>query len=60
LRVLHVLAKLIDTGDGDVKRLQDIESLKFCLGVGDYRAHVHDFGDTLKVSGVKHHRKAYC
>ena len=59
LRILHALAKLIDTGEGDVKRLQDIEPPEFRLRVGDYRARFHDFGDAVEVTGVKHRREVY-
>jgi mRNA-degrading endonuclease RelE of RelBE toxin-antitoxin system len=59
LRILHALAKLIDTGEGDVKRLQDIEPPEFRLRVGDYRVRFHDSGDAIEVTGVKHRREAY-
>lgn len=59
LRILHALAKLIDTGEGDVKRLQDIEPPEFRLRVGDYRVCFHDFGEAVEVTGVKHRREAY-
>ena len=36
LRILHALAPYIDTGEGDVKRLQDVEPPEFRLRVGDY------------------------
>ena len=52
-------AKLIDTGEGDVKRLQDIEPPEFRLRVGDYRVCFHDFGEAVEVTGVKHRREAY-
>jgi mRNA interferase RelE/StbE len=59
LRILHALAKLIDTGEGDVKRLQDIEPPEFRLRVGDYRVRFHDFGDGVEVTGVRHRREVY-
>jgi mRNA-degrading endonuclease RelE of RelBE toxin-antitoxin system len=59
LRILHAMAKLIDSGEGDVKRLQDIEPPEFRLRVGDYRARFHDFGDVVEVTGVKHRREVY-
>jgi len=31
LRILHALARYLDTGEGDVKRLQDIEPPEFRL-----------------------------
>jgi hypothetical protein len=37
MRILHALAHLVATGEGDVKRLQDIEPPEFRLRVCDYR-----------------------
>ncbi|MBV8113155.1 MAG: type II toxin-antitoxin system RelE/ParE family toxin [Silvibacterium sp.] len=59
LRILHALAHFAATGEGDVKRLQDIEPPEFRLRVGDYRVRFHDNGDTLYITAVKHRREAY-
>jgi mRNA-degrading endonuclease RelE of RelBE toxin-antitoxin system len=59
LRILHALARYVETGEGDVKRLQDIEPPEFRLRVGDYRVRFHDQGDTIRITAVKHRREAY-
>lgn len=59
LRILHALARLVATGEGDVKRLQDIEPPEFRLRIGDYRLRFHDLNDTLEVTSVKHRRDVY-
>jgi mRNA interferase RelE/StbE len=59
LRILHALAHFAATGEGDVKRLQDIEPPEFRLRVGDYRLRFHDRGDTLYVTAVRNRREAY-
>jgi len=59
LRILHTLARFLATGEGDVKRLQDIEPPEFRLRVGDYRVRFHDLGDSILVLAVKHRREAY-
>ena len=59
LRILHALAHFAATGEGDVKRLQDIEPPEFRLRVGDYRIRFHDGGRTLYITAVKHRREAY-
>jgi mRNA interferase RelE/StbE len=59
VRILHALARLIASGEGDVKRLQDIEPPEFRLRVGDYRVRFHDLGDSIEVLAVKHRRDAY-
>jgi mRNA interferase RelE/StbE len=59
LRILHALAHFAATGEGDVKRLQDIEPPEFRLRVGDYRLRFHDLGDSLYITAVKHRRDVY-
>jgi len=59
LRILHVLARYLATGEGDVKRLQNIEPPEFRLRAGDYRIRFHDLGDSILVLAVKHRRDAY-
>jgi mRNA interferase RelE/StbE len=59
LRILHALARLIRTGEGDVKRLQDIEPPEFRLRVGDYRVRFHDQGDAIEILAVRHRREVY-
>jgi mRNA-degrading endonuclease RelE of RelBE toxin-antitoxin system len=59
LRLLRALAHFAATGEGDVKRLQDIEPPEFRLRVGDYRLRFHDPGHTLYITAFKHRREAY-
>lgn len=59
LRILHALACYLETGEGDVKRLQNIEPPEFRLRVGDYRVRFHANGDIIRVTAVKHRREAY-
>ena len=59
LRILRALDHFASTGEGDVKRLQEIEPPEFRLRVGDYRLRFHERDDTLYVTAVKHRREAY-
>jgi len=59
LRILHIVARYLATGVGDVKHLQDVEPPEFRLRVGDYRVRFHDLGDSILVLAVKHRREAY-
>jgi mRNA-degrading endonuclease RelE of RelBE toxin-antitoxin system len=59
LRLLHIMARYLATGVGDVKHLQDVEPPEFRLRVGDYRVRFHDLGDSILVLAVKHRREAY-
>jgi mRNA-degrading endonuclease RelE of RelBE toxin-antitoxin system len=59
LHILHALARVLATGEGDVKRLQNIEPPEFRLRVGDYRIRFHDLGHTIEIISVKHRRDAY-
>lgn len=59
LRILHTLARVLATGEGDVKRLRNIEPPEFRLRVGDYRVRFYDFGESIEILSVKHRREAY-
>jgi mRNA-degrading endonuclease RelE of RelBE toxin-antitoxin system len=59
LRILHALARVLAGGEGDVKRLRDVEPPEFRLRVGDYRVRFHDFGDSIEIISVRHRREAY-
>lgn len=59
LRILHALARYLETGEGDVKRLQNIEPPEFRLRVGDYRVRFHVLGNTLRITAVRHRKEAY-
>jgi len=57
IRILHVVARYLATGEGDVKRLQDVEPPELRLRVGDYRVRFHDLGDSILVLAIKHRRR---
>jgi mRNA interferase RelE/StbE len=59
LRILHALARYAASGDGDVKRLQNIDPPELRLRVGDYRVRFHNLGNTIEVLAVQHRREAY-
>ena len=59
LRILHALARYLETGEGEMKRLQDIDPPELRLRVGDYRVRFYDHGDSILVLAVKHRREAY-
>ena len=59
LRVLRGLARFVMTGEGDVKRLEDIEPSEFRLRVGDYRIRYLLRDDCIEILAVKHRREAY-
>ena len=59
LRILHNVARYLASGQGDVKRLQDLEPPELRLRIGDYRVRFYDYGDPILVLSVKHRREAY-
>ncbi len=59
LRILHAIARYLASGEGDVKRLQDIKPPELRLRVGDYRVRFHDHGHSIRVLAVQHRRQAY-
>lgn len=59
LRILHALARFLETGEGDVKRLQDRKPPEYRLRVGDYRVRFRDHGAGIEIIAVKHRSEAY-
>jgi mRNA-degrading endonuclease RelE of RelBE toxin-antitoxin system len=59
LRILQSLSRYLQSGNGDVKRLQNVEPPEFRLRVGNYRVRFHDHGDSIVVTAVQHRREAY-
>ncbi len=59
LNILRILARYLDTGEGDIKRLQNIEPPELRLRVGDYRVRFRDLGASILVLAVKHRREVY-
>ena len=56
-RVLDAFERYVDTGVGDVKKLQDVNAYR--LRVGDYRVIFEVNGDSLVVLRIRHRREAY-
>ena len=59
MRILTSLDRFARTGEGDVKRLQDIEPPEFRLRVGDYRVRNYDHGISILVLSVLHRSETY-
>ena len=59
LRILHTLTRYLVSGEGDVKRLQDIEPPEMRLRVGDYRVRFYDYENSILVLAIKHRREVY-
>lgn len=57
--LLHRLARFLETEQGEVKRLQDIDPPEFRLRIGDYRLRYHDHGDSIEMLRVLHRKDAY-
>lgn len=60
MRILTALDRFARTGEGDVKRLQNVEPPELRLRVGDYRVRLsEDSPGTLFVHSVLHRSAAY-
>jgi mRNA interferase RelE/StbE len=59
LRILRALDRYLETGEGDVKRLQNFDPPEFRLRVGEYRVRFQPYGETIRITAVKHRREAY-
>lgn len=59
LHILHSLARLTASGEGDVKQLREREPPQYRLRVGDHRVLFHYVEGGLEIDAVKHRREAY-
>ena len=59
LRILQSISRYLESGNGDVKRLQTVEPPELRLRVGDYRVRFRDLGDSIVVTAVQHRREVY-
>lgn len=58
-RVKHSVERFVETGAGNVKRLQGIDPPEFRLRIGDYCVRFHNDGETVTVLRVRNRREAY-
>jgi mRNA-degrading endonuclease RelE of RelBE toxin-antitoxin system len=59
IHVLHTLARFLNSGEGDVKRLQGIAPPLYRLRTQDHRVMFRDFGSHIEVTRVQDRRDAY-
>jgi mRNA interferase RelE/StbE len=59
LRILHSLARLTASGEGDVKQLRGSEPPQYRLRAGDYRVLFSYVDGGIQVAAVSHRREAY-
>jgi len=59
MRILFAISRFASSGEGDVKRLQDVNPPELRLRVGDYRVRFYDSEEAILVLAVKHRREAY-
>jgi mRNA interferase RelE/StbE len=58
-RITQAVARLAQSGSGDVKKLQGIDPPVFRLRVGDYRVRFRQDEETIRIVRVLHRREAY-
>jgi mRNA-degrading endonuclease RelE of RelBE toxin-antitoxin system len=59
MHILRGLARFLETGEADVKRLQDVDPPQFRLRVGAYRVRFYDHGEIIEILRVQHRSEAY-
>ncbi len=58
-RVRQAVERFVETGAGNVKKLQGIEPPEYRLRVGDHRVRFELEGRTIRVLRVRNRREAY-
>ena len=59
IQILRTLARFLESGHGNVKRLQDIEPPLHRLRTQDHRVFFRDFGDHIEITRVHDRKEAY-
>ena len=59
LQILKTLARHLESGEGDVKRLEAVQPPLLRLRSQDYRVLFRDHGTNIEVTRVRHRREAY-
>jgi mRNA-degrading endonuclease RelE of RelBE toxin-antitoxin system len=59
IEILHTLARFLNSDEGDVKRLQDVDPPLYRLRSRDHRVMFRDFGSYIEVTRVQNRRDAY-
>jgi len=59
LQILKTLARFVQSEEGDVKRLQDIDPPLYRLRTQDHRVIFRDLGESIEVTRIRNRREAY-
>ena len=59
LQILKTLARFVQSEEGDVKRLQDIDPPLYRLRTQDHRVIFRDLGESIEVTRICNRREAY-
>jgi mRNA-degrading endonuclease RelE of RelBE toxin-antitoxin system len=59
LQILRTLARFLQSGKGNVKRLQGVEPPLHRLRAQDHRVFFRDHGDYVEVTSVRDRKQAY-
>ena len=59
IQILRTLARFLESEEGNVKRLQDVEPPLYRLRTQDHRVFFRDFGDYIEVTRVRNRKDAY-
>ena len=59
LQILKTVARFIQSEEGNVKRLQDVEPPLYRLRAQNHRVIFRDLGDSIEVTRVRNRKEAY-
>jgi mRNA-degrading endonuclease RelE of RelBE toxin-antitoxin system len=58
-RIKKAFERFVETGSGNVKKLQDIDPPEYRLRVGDWRVRFDRLGENVRILRVRNRREAY-
>ncbi|MBV9156775.1 MAG: hypothetical protein JO097_10980, partial [Acidobacteriaceae bacterium] len=58
-QILKTIARFLESGEGDVKRVQGVEAPLFRLRTQSHRVFFRELGDAIEIQRVRDRKEAY-
>ena len=59
LQILRTLTRFLESEEGNVKKIEEVEPPLYRLRTQDHRVMVRDYGDRIEITRVRHRKDAY-
>jgi mRNA-degrading endonuclease RelE of RelBE toxin-antitoxin system len=59
LQILRTLTRFLESEEGNVKKIEEVEPPLYRLRTQDHRVMFRDYGDRIEITRVRHRKDAY-